>query len=383
MLLYMLSIENLCVMDPFIMETRRLVDLGKQMNLAGKELLEFVRTKQALARDERFRFREEKKEDEARIAEEAARIWRHKTADEERIRKQEKEMCHLRIEADNIRRRRVLQEVWEDAEERRREEEDEDECSISVTDRELWRKCFREQEALAREEAEEIRQHKEYRLQRAYERLQWEKEDVARNAAKEEKEKVMQHEDVVKTAEIQRVEVMKTADEVMQHEEAEKTAEDEKMQPVKVMKTAAEDALQLEMVTPDSEASYETEDGGDASEKEANHHPTDDDDEDGRMSEGQEGNGVGQERGPSLPAPSVRRSSKMPEDRQRFSSWRDHSPKRSSLERDRRMDGRRRSPLSKRSRYSSWATKIGKSRQVKKMMTMEFFFSHPNLHFCR
>ena len=366
----MLSIENLFVMDPFIMETRRLVDLGKQMNLAGKELLEFVRTKQALARDERIRFRDEKKRDEARIAEEAARIWRHKTEDEERIRKHEKEMCHLRIEADNIRRRRVLQEVWEDAEERRREEEDEDECSIPVADRELWRKCFREQEALAREEAEEIRQHKEYRLQRAYERLQWEKEDVARNAAKEVKEKVMQHEDVVKTAEIQRVEVMKTADE-------------EKMQPVKVMKTAAEDALQLEMVTPDSEASYETEDGGDASEREANHHPTDDDDEDGRMSEGQDRNGLGQERGPSLPAPSVRRSSKMPEDRQRFSSRRDHSPKRSSLERDRRMDGRRCSPLSKKSRYSSWARKIGKSRQVKKMMTMEFFLSHPNLHFCR
>ena len=394
----MLSIENQFVMDPFIMETRRLVDLGKQTNLAGKERLEFVRTKQALARDERIRFREEKKrdeariaeeaerarhhkkeddekiaaeaerirqhkkEDEARIAEEAARIWRHKTEDEERIRKHEKEMCHLRIEADNIRRRRVLQEVWEDAEERRREEEDEDECSIPVTDRELWRKCFREQEALAREDAEEIRQHKEYRLQRAYEQLQWEKEDVARNAAKEEKEKVMQHEDVVKTAEIQRVDVMKTADEVMQHEEA------EKMQPVKVMKTAAE-----EMVTPDSEASYETEDGGDASEQEANHHPTDDDDEDGRMSEGQERNGVGQERGPSLPAPSVRRSSKMPEDRQRFSSRRDHSPKRSSLERDRRMDGRRRSPLSKKSRYSSWARKIGKSRQVKKWWQWNFF----------
>ena len=87
------------------------------------------------------------------------------------------------------------------------------------------------------------------------------------------------------------------------------------MQPVKVMKTATEDALQLEMVTPDSESNYETEDGGDASEQEANHHPTDDDDEDGRMSEGQERNGVGQERGPSSPAPSVRRSSKMPEDR--------------------------------------------------------------------
>ena len=69
------------------------------------------------------------------------------------------------------------------------------------------------------------------------------------------------------------------------HEEAEKTA-DEEMQLVKVMKTA-EEALQLEMVTPDSEAGYGTEDGGDASEQEANHHPIDEDDEDGRMSEGQ------------------------------------------------------------------------------------------------
>ena len=57
-------------------------------------------------------------------------------------------MCHLRMEADHIRRRRMLQEVWKDAEERRCEEEDENECSIPVTDRELWRKCFREQEAL-------------------------------------------------------------------------------------------------------------------------------------------------------------------------------------------------------------------------------------------
>ena len=114
--------------------------------------------------------------------------------------------------------------------------------------------------------------------------------------------KVMPHEDVVETAEIQHVKVMvtteekvvqdvkvmKTADKVMQHEEAEKTAEDDKMQLEKVMKTAAEDALQLEMVTPYSEASYETEYGGDASEQEASHHPTDDDDEDGRMSERQD-----------------------------------------------------------------------------------------------
>ena len=121
---------------------------------------------------------------EARIAEEAARIRQHKKKDEERIRRHEEEMCHLRIEAANIRRRWVLQEVWKEAEKRRREEEYEDECSIPVTARELWRKCFREQEALARVEEEEIRQHREYMIQRAYERLQWEKEDVTRNAAK-------------------------------------------------------------------------------------------------------------------------------------------------------------------------------------------------------
>ena len=33
----------------FIMETQQLVDLGKQMNLEGEELREFVRSEQALA----------------------------------------------------------------------------------------------------------------------------------------------------------------------------------------------------------------------------------------------------------------------------------------------------------------------------------------------
>ena len=148
--------------------------------------------------EEEEKIMQRKKEDEARIAEEAARIWRHKEEEEERIRRHEAEMCHLRMEADNIRRRRMLQEVWKDVEERRREEEDEGECSISASDRELWRKCFREQEALARDEAEEIRQHNEYRLQRVYERLQWENEDVAKKAEK--------------TAELQQVMVMKTTE---------------------------------------------------------------------------------------------------------------------------------------------------------------------------
>ena len=35
------------------METQQLVDLGKQMNLEGEELREFVRAEQALARQER------------------------------------------------------------------------------------------------------------------------------------------------------------------------------------------------------------------------------------------------------------------------------------------------------------------------------------------
>ena len=72
-----------------------------------------------------------------------------------------------------------------------------------------------------------------------------EKEEAGRDLPIEEV-KVMQHEDIVKTAELQHVKVM---------------------------------------VNPDSEASYETEYGGDVSEQEASHHPTDDDDEDGRMSE--------------------------------------------------------------------------------------------------
>ena len=305
LLLFMWLIENLFAMDEFVMETQRLVDLAKQMNLEGKEVIEFLRAERALAMERRIRIsqekkeariaeevesarqhkecekriaakaekeriaamedeekaRQRKKEDEARSAEEAAwfrrhkeeeeeRIRRHKEEEEERIRRHEEEMCHLRREADNIRTRRMLQEVWKDAEERRREEEDEGECSISVTDRELWRKCFHEQEALALEEAEEIRQHKEYRLQRTNEKLQWEKEDVAKKAKKAEKtaelqqvmviktaeEEVIQHEDVVKIAELQHVKVMMTTvEEARQHEDVVKAAE---IQHVTVMKTA-------------------------------------------------------------------------------------------------------------------------------------------------
>ena len=108
--------------------------------------------------------------------------------------------------------------------------------------------------------------------------------------------------DVMKTAEMQHVEVENTEEKVIQHEEAEKTAEKE---------------MQLDMVTPDSETSYyevtqskyegdgvnvqvitcadiaesvqvghATKDGEDDAEQEAEHHTTDYDDE--RMSKEQE-----------------------------------------------------------------------------------------------
>ena len=352
----MWSIDNIFVMDPHIMELQRLVELGKQMNLTGQDLLEFVQAKQALARDERIRISQEKKEariaakaekeriaaikdderiateaerirqrnkeDEARIVEEAARSWRHEDEEEkEKIGIHEEERCHLRREADNIRTRRMLQEVWKDAEERRREEEDEDECSISVTDRELWRKCFREQEALALEEAEELRQHGEYMLQRSYERLQWEMEDEAKKAEK--------------TAELQQVMVIKTAEEeVMQHDDVVKIAE---LQHVKVMMTTVEETRQHNDVVNAAEIQQ----------VEVMKTVENDDDEDGRRSEERERNDIGQVRGPSLPAPLVWRTSKM-----RCSSRQDHSRKRPSDERDRQMDGKRHSLLSKKTRFS-------------------------------
>ena len=357
----MWSIDNIFVMDPHIMELQRLVELGKQMNLTGQDLLEFVQAKQALARDERIRISQEKKEariaakaekeriaaiedderiateaerirqrnkeDEARIVEEAARSWRHEDEEEkEKIGIHEEERCHLRREADNIHTRRMLQEVWKDAEERRREEEDEDECSISVTDRELWRKCFREQEALALEEAEELRQNGEYMLQRSYERLQWEMEDEAKKAEK--------------TAELQQVMVIKTAEEeVMQHDDVVKIAE---LQHVKVMMTTVEETRQHNDVVNAAEIQQ----------VEVMKTVENDDDEDGRRSEERERNDIGQVRGPSLPAPLVWRTSKM-----RCSSRQDHSRKRPSDERDRQMDGKRHSLLSKKSRFSSWARK--------------------------
>ena len=66
---------------------------------------------------------------------------------------------------------------------------------------------------------------------------------------------------------------------------------------------------------------------------------------------------IGQLRRPSFHDPLDMRSSKVPEDRSRFSSRREHSPKRSGVDRNRRVDDRRRSPHSKTRRYSSWARK--------------------------
>ena len=71
------------------METEQLVDLGRQMNLAGEELTEFVRAEQALARDEKIRIREEKKEDEERTRQ-------HKKEDEERMLQKQRGLGNIR-----------------------------------------------------------------------------------------------------------------------------------------------------------------------------------------------------------------------------------------------------------------------------------------------
>ena len=78
------------------------------------------------------------------------------------------------------------------------------------------------------------------------------------------------------------IQVGPSANETSEKEEA---GRDLPIEEVKVMhlevvvKTAEIQHVKV-MVTPDSEASYETEDGGYVSEQEASHHPTDDDDED-------------------------------------------------------------------------------------------------------
>ena len=255
----------------------------------------------------------------------------------------------------------------------------------------------------------------------------------------------MQHDEVWKTAddEMQYRKVGKTAEEEFRHDEVGQTAEEE-MQHDEVGKTADEEKMQLENVTPDSEAShyevtqikYEgdgfnvvlstcadiaesaqvghvTKDGEDASAQEAEHHKTDEDD--GRLMMEQERNDmehgraieeeefyweverqrqihveqpalesetrferrnaddfktevtdhhIGQVRRLSLHDPLDMRPSKVPKDRPRFSSRRDQAPKRSSFERNGQVAGRRRSPLSKSRRYSSWARKKAGCRDM-------------------
>ena len=73
---------------------------------------------------------------------------------------------------------------------------------------------------------------------------------------------------------------------------------------------------------------------------------------------------IGQVRRQYLHDPLDMRPSKVPKDLPRFSSRRDHATKRSSFERNRRVDGRRLSPLSKSHRYSSWARKKAGCRDM-------------------
>ena len=69
-----------------------------------------------------------------------------------------------------------------------------------------------------------------------------------------EEVKVMQHEDGVKTAEVQHVKAMKTAvEEMVQHEDVVRTAE---VQHVKVMKTAVKEMMQHEDVVKTAEIQH-------------------------------------------------------------------------------------------------------------------------------
>ena len=66
-------------------ENKQLADVGRLLNLAGEELHTFTRTEQALARDERIRVREEKKEDDEKMAAEAEKIRQQKKEDDEKM----------------------------------------------------------------------------------------------------------------------------------------------------------------------------------------------------------------------------------------------------------------------------------------------------------
>ena len=92
------------------MDTQQLVELGKQMNLEGEKLCEYVRAEQAIARDERMRISLEKKEarmadieDEERIAAKAEKERIAEKEEAERIRQHEKDILRIQAESDRIR----------------------------------------------------------------------------------------------------------------------------------------------------------------------------------------------------------------------------------------------------------------------------------------
>ena len=98
----------------FVMDTQRLIELGKEMSLEGEDLRAFVRQEQEAAREERASVRQEAREVEEAAAkqrhEEAAAKQQHEEAaakqrHEEATAKQqhEKEMLTLQLEADRLR----------------------------------------------------------------------------------------------------------------------------------------------------------------------------------------------------------------------------------------------------------------------------------------
>ena len=86
-----------------IMEIQQLAGVGRLLNMEGEELHNFIRTEQALAREERIRVREEKKEDDEKMAAEVERIRQQRMEDEDMIRQHVKEVLLIQVAADRIR----------------------------------------------------------------------------------------------------------------------------------------------------------------------------------------------------------------------------------------------------------------------------------------
>ena len=258
--------------------------------------------------------------------------------------------------------------------------------------------------------AEEEMQHDEVETT-AVEEMQ---HDEVETTAVEE----MQHDEVGKTVEeeMQHVTVMKTAEEKMQLEKATPNSEANHYELTQIKSEG--DGFKVELntcadIAESAQVGHATKDGEDASEQEAEHHKTDE--YDGRLMMEQERNDmehgraieeeelyreverqrhihveqpaletetrfecrnaddfktevtdhhIGQIGRPCLHDPLDMPPSKVPKDLPRFSSRRDHATKRSSFERNGRVDGMRLSPLSKSRRYSSWATKKAGCRDM-------------------